>query len=84
MDGIDTLFSEVTGKIQDSTMVNISSDSKKQQRFIDITREVADFCMKQTPQPTIDEYRRKVVDTSYNEFIRDIQGAPFSTKRTAI
>jgi len=36
--------------------------------------------MKQTPQPTIDEYRRKVVDTSYNEFIRDIQGAPFPQK----
>jgi len=80
MDGIDTLFSEVIGKIQDSTMVNISSDSNKHQRFIDITREVADFCMKQTPQPTIDEYRRKVVDTSYNEFIRDFQGAPFPQK----
>jgi len=80
MDNIDTLFSKVTKKIQDSSLVNISSDSKKHQRFIDITREVADFCMKQTPQPTIDEYRRKVVDTSYNEFIRDIQGAPLGQK----
>ena len=76
MDTINLLFKEVDKKIQDSTLISIQKDKQKQDRFINITKEVADICMNQVPKPSMEEYHRRVVDQAYFEFIKDIQGGP--------
>ena len=80
MDGIDTLFSEVKQRVYESTTIDINNDETKKDRFVKITKEVADLCMIQQPQPTIDEYKRKVKEAAYTEFIEGIQGASFPQK----
>jgi len=72
---MDDLFNEVKDSIERVTTIDISNDKEKQDKFIKITKEVADICMTQEPKPSIKEYRKRVVDTAYHSFIQSIQGS---------
>ena len=71
---MDDLFNEVKDSIERATTIDIGNDKEKQDKFIKITKEVADICMTEEPNPSIQEYRKRVVDTAYHSFIQSIQG----------